>query len=114
MAVLVEIPAIERAHDFLGLTYRQLATALGADESTLHRWRAGDNEPSPAFVTRLEALDDLVRELERTFRTNDAARDWMNRPSPVLGERRPIDLLIDGRVERLTGTLLALNSGMTL
>jgi uncharacterized protein (DUF2384 family) len=114
MSVLVEIRAIEEAHDVLGLTYRQVAAALNADESTLHRWRSGDSEPSPVFAGRLEALEDFLRELRRAFRTDARARAWLERTSPAFGSRRPLDLLLEGRVERLVGMLLALNAGMSL
>jgi putative toxin-antitoxin system antitoxin component (TIGR02293 family) len=114
MPVLVEIPGIEDAHDTLGLTYRQIAAALKADESTLHRWRTGGNEPSPVFAARLEALEDLLRESRRAFRTDEAARAWLERSSPTLDGRRPMDLLLEGRVERVVGILLALNTGVTL
>ena len=112
MALLAEIPPIEKAHDFLGLTYRQIATAIGADESTLHRWRSGDNDPSPIFVRRLETLDELVRETKQTFRGRTAARAWLERPSPSLAERSPMELLLEGRIERVGGLLLELNLGV--
>ena len=114
MPVLVEIPGIEDAHNALGLTYRQIAAALGADESTLHRWRTGENEPSPVFAARLEALDDLLREMRRAFRNEDAARAWLESSSPALAGRRPIDLMLEGRIERVAAILLALNAGVTL
>jgi transcriptional regulator with XRE-family HTH domain len=47
---------VEEAHDALGLTYRQLAAAIGADESTLHRWRSGESEPRSIFLSRMDAL----------------------------------------------------------
>lgn len=114
MTVLArQLRAVEAAHDRLGLTYRQVAQVLRADESTLHRWRGGDTEPSPVFLDRLEALGEFLDEVERTFRSHEAARRWLDRRIPELAERRPRDLLLAGRVERLTGLLLSLNVGMT-
>jgi transcriptional regulator with XRE-family HTH domain len=101
---------IDNVHDSLGLTYRQIAAALGADESTLHRWRSGDAAPRSVFLSRLEALHELRTELLDTLRP-DAARDWLHREFPVLHGRRPIDLLAEGRIEPLTRLLLQMNLG---
>ena len=107
------LPGIERARSTLGLTLKQVAQAVHADESTLHRWRAG-TQPTPVFLARLEALDELAREIQATFRDEDAARAWLVRPLPVLRDRRPLDLVLEGRAETSTGMLYALNSGTSL
>lgn len=114
IAVLArQLRAVEEAHDRLDLTYREIARALRADESTLHRWRAGDTEPSPVFLHRLEILGEFLRELTRTFRSDEAARDWLDRNVPDLDGRTPREVLVSGRMEWLTALLLALNTGMT-
>lgn len=107
------LQAIEAAHDRLGLTYREVARALRADESTLHRWRGGETEPSPVFLDRLEALEEFLAEVARTFRSDEAALRWLDREVPALDGRTPRELLLAGRMERLTGLLLSLNLGMT-
>ena len=103
--------AVERAHQYLDLSYREVARLLRADESTLHRWRSGESEPSPVFLDRLESLGELLDELDRTFRDSEHARAWLQREVPELGGRRPWDLLSAGRIERVTAALLALNLG---
>ena len=114
MQVLTEeVAAVERAHDRLGLSYREIAGALRADESTVHRWRSGTTEPSRVFIDRLEALQEFMDELGPTFRSKDAARGWLDRPVPDLGGRTPRALLLGGRLERVTRLLLRLNIGMT-
>lgn len=65
------------------------------------------------FLDRLEALEELLRELERTFRSPEAARAWLDRTVDELDERRPRDLLLEGRMERVTAVLMALNLGIT-
>lgn len=112
MAVLqAQLRAIERAHEYLDLSYREIAELVRADESTLHRWRAGTTEPSPVFLDRLDSLGELLEELDRTFRDPDDARDWLSRKVPELDGRRPEDLLSEGRMERVIASLLALNLG---
>jgi transcriptional regulator with XRE-family HTH domain len=106
-----ELKAVEEAHDLLGLTYREIAAALKADESTLHRWRSAESDPSPIFLSRLESLEEFLRELEGTFRSWDAARRWLDREVEALAGRRPREVLLQGRLERVTGVLLSLNLG---
>lgn len=112
MAVLQrQLRAIERAHEYLDLSYREIANAIRADESTLHRWRAGTTEPSPVFLDRLESLSRFLDQLDDTFRDPEHARSWLEREVPELQGRRPLDELSEGRMERITAVLLALNLG---
>ena len=107
------LPAVDDAHNALGLTYKQVASVLRADESTLQRWRTGMSDPSPVFLNRLEALEELLTEIRATFRKTKAAREWLNAHVPAFDDRRPLDLLLEGRIERVTSALRALNVGMT-
>lgn len=101
---------VEDAHDALGLTYRQLAAAIGADESTLHRWRSGESEPRSIFRTRMDALHEFQQELLDAVPAR-AAREWLRTPVPALSGRRPLDLLEEGRIEPLTRLLMRINLG---
>lgn len=113
MATLVqELQTVELSHDALGLTYQEIARAIRADESTLHRWRSGDTEPSPVFLGRLDALGELLIELRRTFNDWDAARRWLDQSVPYLAGETPRAALLSGRVEKLTALLGALNAGI--
>jgi uncharacterized protein (DUF2384 family) len=107
------LPGIDQAQAELDLTLKQIAQAVHADESTLHRWRSGVT-PSPVFLARLAALDDLVGEMRVTFRDAEAARKWLHQPLPSLKGRSPLDMILEGKAEVLTGMLYALNSGMSV
>lgn len=107
------LPGIELAQEYLGFTLKEVAQAVRADESTLHRWRSGVT-PTPVFLARLEALDDLVKEMRATFAMDAQGRTWLERPIGKLEGRRPLDLILEGRAEVITGMLYALNSGMSL
>lgn len=107
-----QVKVIEEARHYLDLSYARIAEALRADESTLHRWRAGA-EPSPVFLARLEALEELLAEMKRTFRAPEHARQWLHTDVPALKGERPIDLVARGRIEVLTGLLYALNVGVS-
>ena len=97
----------------MGLTYKQVAGILRADESTLQRWRTGTTEPSPVFMNRLESLEELITEVRATFRKTEAARRWLGTRVRAFDGQRPIDLLMEGRIERVTAALQALNGGVT-
>jgi hypothetical protein len=101
---------VEDAHDVLGLTYRQIAAAVGADESTLHRWRAGESAPRSIFLSRMDALREFQQELLETMDAG-AARAWLQAPVPTLDHRAPSALLEEGRIEPLTRLLIRLNLG---
>lgn len=115
MATLVhELRAIEHAHDLLGLTYAELAKVVKADESTLHRWRNSETEPSPIFLDRLDALAEFLTELQRTVKDPVTTRYWLDRTVPALHGRTPRSVLLDGRIERLTAMLYDFNAGNAL
>ncbi|HEU4884341.1 MAG TPA: antitoxin Xre/MbcA/ParS toxin-binding domain-containing protein [Longimicrobium sp.] len=101
---------VEQAHDALGLTYRQLAAAIGADESTLHRWRSGESEPRSVFLSRMDALHEFQQELFDLVPPG-TAREWLRAPMPALDGRRPVELLDEGRIETLTRLLMRMNLG---
>lgn len=109
-----QLHAIDEAHESLGLTFKQIARVLQADESTVQRWRSGITDPSPIFLNRLESLEELLTELRGTFRDATTARTWLSTRVPAFSDQRPIDLLLGGRIERVTAGLLALNVGMTI
>jgi transcriptional regulator with XRE-family HTH domain len=109
-----ELRAVEQAHDLLGLTYAEVARAIKADESTVHRWRSGDSTPSPIFLDRLDALGELLAELRRTVKDQATARYWLDRKVPALQGRTPREVLLVGRIERLTGLLASFNAGNAL
>jgi hypothetical protein len=112
---VVELHAIDEVQELLGLQLKQIAQVLGADESTLHRWRSGfvPGGPSKMYLMKLETLHEFVTELRDAFRTPEAARRWVweSRP-PILNGERPIDLLLAGKMERVTAVLWAVNNGM--
>jgi uncharacterized protein (DUF2384 family) len=112
-ATTAALPGIENGTDYLGLTLKQVAQAIKADESTLHRWRTGVT-PSPVFMSRLESLDELAAEMRKTFRDVAVAHRWLRRPVPNLGGRTPREIILEGGAEKLTGMLLALNTGISL
>lgn len=48
----------------------------------------------------------------RVFR-NDASRAWLRSPNRGLDDKTPLDLVVEGRFERVIARLLALAEGAT-
>lgn len=108
---------MEELHDRLGFTYRELAAAIHADEAALHRWRDGVRKgsgapPSPIYLARLAALQAFLDELQRTFRRWEDVAAWVDRLAPAFGDETPRALIRAGNVDRVTGVLYALNTGI--
>lgn len=101
------VAAIERAHRTLRLTYSEIAHAITANETTLHRWRSGQSRPTAVFRLRLLALSELIDLLERAHPEPDQARAWLDLPLSYLDGRVPRRVLEEGRPDLLTGILLA-------
>ena len=102
---------IRRLLTDLGLDERGLAMALGVDKRTLNRWISGDNYPQREARKRLQALVELHSALLLMWSSMDAARTWLHRPSPYLGQTEPIELIRAGRYDRVEAAPEASNSG---
>lgn len=112
MGTITELPGVELARDVLGLGYGEIAQAVQADESTLYRWRRG-KAPTAVYLSRLERLDDLVREIQRALRP-EAIPAWLDRAVPALGGETPRAMILKGRGETVLGMLISLNAGFSL
>jgi len=116
MATLAaELQIVEQIHEDLGIQLKQIAEIIGADESTLHRWLSGATPSGPRKIyrSRLRALREFYDELRSAFRTLAAARRWLREERvAAFRNRTPLELLLDGKLERVTGLLWNMNNGM--
>lgn len=112
MSTTTELPGVEPARSVLGFDYGEIARAVQADESTLYRWRQG-RAPTAIYLSRLERLDELVREIQRTMRP-EAVRGWLDRSVPALDGETPRQMIMKGRSETVLGMLISLNAGFSL
>jgi hypothetical protein len=112
MSTTTRLPGFELAREVLGLDNGEIARAVQADESTLYRWRQG-SAPTAIYMSRLERLDDLAREIQRTMR-REAIPAWLDRPIPAVDGRTAREMILAGRSETLLGMLISLNAGFSL
>jgi hypothetical protein len=86
-----------------------LAEWLGVDRSRVTRWKAGEL-PDPAREEQLVGLDAVVS-LLRGYLEEEAIPDWLLGVNAQLGDRRPVDVLRDGRLSEVVAAIEAEKSG---
>jgi uncharacterized protein (DUF2384 family) len=83
----------------------RLADLLGVSRSQITRWLRGAGI-DPANAERIDLLELVWANLLRLY-DREAALSWLFGINPVLGERRPIDLIRAGRAEELMRAIRA-------
>lgn len=86
-----------------------LAQALDVSRSRVSRWLRSEM-PDAQNRARLEALEYVLSRLSSTLGP-DSARKWLQGFNAHLGNRRPIDLLRDGRVAEVIAAVEAMETG---
>jgi hypothetical protein len=105
-AALNEVSDPKATLDYLrthvGLSVRELAQVLGADERTVRRWTMPSEQSAlqQRFAERIDDLRDLVRLLGSTLPGEQTGR-WLRARNHVLKGGRPLELLADGQYERV-------------
>lgn len=81
----------------------EVARLLRVDRSRVSRWLRGE-APDPMNSAKLEALEYAFGRLLRTFKPATAVK-FLFGINAHLGNRRPIDLLMVGRVADVIGAI---------
>lgn len=87
----------------------EAARALGVHRSRITRW-LGNEEPDPGNARKVEAFEFVLARLLRIYR-RDTALKWLTGFNAHLGDRRPVDLLMAGRVSEVVGAIDAEDAG---
>ena len=83
----------------------QLADLLGVSRSQITRWLRGAGI-DPLNAEKVDLLDMVWSNLLRLYE-REAALAWLFGVNPLLGDRRPIDLIRAGRTEELMRAIRA-------
>ena len=102
---------VESIHQSVGLSYTEVASALGVDRRTLLRYRKKQNIPSSRARAGLEKMREIRFLLQAIFTSEEGAREWLYSSVPLLQGRRPIDLLRGGELDRVLSVLAGHYSG---
>jgi len=91
-----------------------IAAALQVDRGALQRYRTGEIQPTVQVRNSIADLRELSILLEEIFLDEPDAMRWLNRPVPLLNDRRPIDLVRSGRLHEVITVLATYHSGAFL
>ncbi len=83
----------------------RLADMLGVSRAQVTRWLRGSGI-DPLNAEKVDLLELVWSNLLRLYE-RDAALAWLFGVNPVLGDRRPIDLIREGRTEELMRAIRA-------
>jgi transcriptional regulator with XRE-family HTH domain len=83
----------------------QLADLLGVSRSQVTRWLRGAGI-DPLNAEKVDLLELVWSSLLRLY-DREAALSWLFGLNPLLGDRRPIDLVRAGRTEELMAAIRA-------
>ncbi len=83
-----------------------VARTLGVSPSRVSRWLRSGEQPDAEHQARLDGLEFVLSRLQRRYRL-ETARKWLLGTNAFLGERRPIDLVADGRIAEVIAAIQA-------
>jgi uncharacterized protein (DUF2384 family) len=87
----------------------RVADMLGVSRSRVTRWLRGAGI-DPENAERVDLLEVVWSNLLRLYEP-DAALSWLFGVNPHLGDRRPIDLIRDGKGPEVLGAIGAARAG---
>jgi transcriptional regulator with XRE-family HTH domain len=96
-----------------GLTETDLVDGTGASERTVRRWAHDHSQPQTRYQRQIDDLRTIVSVLEPTL-TARGIRQWLRSRNRYLDGQRPIDVLRDGRFDRVHEAANAFNDGSYL
>ena len=102
---------VESVHESFGLSYTDVASALGVNRRTLLRYRNKLNIPSPKARAGMEKMREIRYLLHEVFNGKSAENEWLYSSVPLLRGRRPIDLMREGELDQVLSVLAGLYSG---
>ena len=86
--------------DLAHLSDADIARATGVAPSTARAWLSQTRSPTGERAERVIELSALVERLARVM-DPDSISVWLRKPVPSLGEKKPIDLIANGRYPRI-------------
>lgn len=92
--------AADKVAEYLAVPLKQLAEAIGAKYTTVHKTPASESLQGDLLPIKrsLEILHELIRDPV-------AVKAWLNSPHPDLGMRSPLRVILDGNAEALRNIL---------
>src|SRR6202045_1753972 len=101
---------IEDLRDRGGLKGTDVANIASVSPATVSRWTAGKALPHPKTQLIISDLRYVVDRLSE-FYTPEETREWLYSKHRLLGGERSIDLIHDGRTDKVLEVIESLEQG---
>ena len=98
-----------RIHDRAHLSDVQIGRAVGAAPSTVRDWFALRSSPRGKRAERVAELAEIVDRLARII-DPDYIPVWLSRPIEALDDRKPLDLIAQGKARQVARVVSELES----
>lgn len=98
-----------RIHELAGLSDSEIGKAVGAAPSTVRDWFRGRTSPTGQRRERVAELAEVVDRLARVM-DPDYIAVWLEKPIEALGDRKPIQLIRQGKATRVARLVSELES----
>jgi DNA-binding transcriptional regulator YiaG len=83
-----------------GITQAELAKAVGSGARAVQNWASGQNAPRGEAVKRLLDVRTVVELLSDSY-TDEGIDIWLHARNRNLDMCRPIDLIVEGEIEKV-------------
>jgi DNA-binding transcriptional regulator YiaG len=83
-----------------GITQSELAKAVGAGARSVQNWASGANAPRGRSAEKLLDLHSIVDLLSDSY-TREGIDIWLHSRNRNLDMQRPIDLLVEGKLDEV-------------
>lgn len=107
----IEFSKIDRMIDYLGFNQSEVAELLDLDSSTVSRWKKKDSKLDKFRSSYLFKLDKLLLIGKRIFGNLDDLKKWLDTENVSLGNKKPIDVIKNNGVDKVTEVLHSLSWG---
>lgn len=97
----------------VGLTQRDIATAVHVTDRTIHDWAKAAVEVRSSNYDRLVDIRDVVLILRDSL-TERGIKQWLRARNRMLGGRRPLEVLHDGDADAVRNAARAFSEGVYL
>jgi uncharacterized protein (DUF2384 family) len=103
---------LEQARETLDVSWKELAEIVNTRERTIYRWLKGQSDPQPSSQKKIDQMNVLLDLCNEIFKQKGKLGEWLGRKVPALRNRRPIDLIRDGRLEEVAEVLEQVAEGI--
>jgi transcriptional regulator with XRE-family HTH domain len=94
-----------------GITQAELARAVGAGIRTVQNWASGRNAPRGQAAKRLLDVRTAITMLGDSY-TDEGVDIWLHSRNRNLDMQRPIDLIVDGEIDKVIDEAAWVAGGM--